>query len=97
MSEREEDTTYQLYEKTDLGLNLLKAKPGDVLTVTFPDDMDPRQMHAALLQMHEATNEIGVHIVGLTQGITMQHVPQKEMNRLGWYKLHDGQVPTDGE
>lgn len=96
-----ENTDYQLYEKADLGIRQISPSKGDILAVHFPADMDPAQMQAAAEMMRMNVEDWGINLICLTGGVQaygtdletlLKVIPKEEMNKLGWYNLHDRTV-----
>jgi hypothetical protein len=82
----EEQNPYDIYEKATIGFQKLKAGPGDIVVITFPENIDPRQMEAAALMFGERSKEMGIHIICTSQGITANDLSEAELNACGYYK-----------
>lgn len=85
MSE-EKKNPYEIYEKASISFQKLKAKPGDIVIIGFPENMDPRQLNAAAQMFGERSQEIGVHIICSVGNITVSDLPEAELNAAGYYK-----------
>lgn len=82
----EERNTYEVYEKATLAFEKLKAQKGDIIVVEFPSKINKRQMAATAELLGERSRELGVHILCVTQGITVRDLSEKTLNELGYYK-----------
>lgn len=85
----EERNPYEIYEKARTAMMKLEIKRGDVAVIYFPKDIDPLQMHAAAEHLGLAAEEMGATILCLRFGMTVEHLPEEEMNKLGWYRRDD--------
>ena len=83
----EERNPYELYENATIAFQKLKAQKGDVIVITFPENIDPRQLQAAAEMFSERSKEIGVHIICAAAGITVGNLPEAELNAAGYYRL----------
>jgi len=77
---------HKIYDRASLAFQKLSPKDGDVIVISFPADIEPLQMQlfAEGLQPHIPK---GVTILCSRSGVTIQNLPEAEMNALGWYKF----------
>jgi len=82
----------KIYDQAQLTFQRLRPQPGDVVAVSFPDDIVHEQMTKMADIFQTFAKEYDITVICLRQGITLQHVPEHRMNELGWFKF-DPQKP----
>ena len=73
------------YEQAKIAFKKLSLDPGDVVTVTLPDDILHEQMVAFSEVLGPLASEHSCSVIFLRAGITLNQVTVQEMNDLGWY------------
>ena len=77
---------YKVYNKATIAFQTLSPHAGDVVVITFPDDIHPTQMQLFAEQL-QPTIPDDVTILCTRAGVTVQSLPEAEMNKMGWYKF----------
>lgn len=79
---------YKVYDKATLAFQKLKPRDGDIIVITFPDDIQPQQMQNFAEQLQPQIPD-DVTILCTRAGVTIDNLPESEMNKLGWYKFNN--------
>lgn len=77
---------YKAYDKATLAFQKLSPHEGDIIVITFPDDIQPQQMQLFAEQLQPQIPD-DVTILCARAGVTIESLPELEMNNLGWYKF----------
>ena len=82
---------YKIYDNATLAFQKLDTREGDIIIISFPDDIHPNQMQmfAKQLQPHIPDD---VTILCTRAGVTVNSLPESEMNKMGWYKFDTSKV-----
>lgn len=73
------------YEQASVAFQKLSLTPGDIITVTLPDDILHEQMAAFSEILNPLGKEHGCSIIFLRKGVTLNQVTSQEMNDMGWF------------
>lgn len=82
------DDDYKTYDKATLAFQKLNPSEGDVIIITFPDDIHPQQMQLFAEQLQPQIPE-DVTILCTRAGVTIENFSEVEMNKMGWYKFNN--------
>ena len=82
---------YKTYDKATLAFQKLDPKEGDIIIINFPNDIHPAQMQLFAEQLQPQIPE-DVTILCTRAGVTVQSLPEAEMNKMGWYKFDTSKV-----
>lgn len=88
---------YEWYEKASIAFTKLSPKPGDIITVTVPANIDPQQAQMVALYLEEVIQDKlpdSVQVMVVQAGIEMKCLNADEMAKHGWYKLATGDTGT---
>ena len=83
---------YEIYEKATIAFQKLKVESGDVIVISFPEDIDPQQLQAAAMMFAERSQEIGAHIICAANNITVNTLTEAELNAAGYYRKEDDDI-----
>ena len=82
----EADIKAETVTRADLMFSKLSAKDGDIIVVTFPQNVEMEQMAAFAHYMEESIPD-GVTVFCTKEGVTLEHLPKEQLNALGWYNM----------
>jgi len=77
---------YKTYDKATLAFQKLSPMEGDIIVISFPKDIEPMQMQLFAEQLQPQIPD-DVTILCTRAGVTIQTLPEAEMNKMGWYKF----------
>lgn len=86
----DERKIYQPNESARVAVQKFSPTKNDVLVVRTPDNLDYKQMALLAEQWRPIAQETGCIIMFTTDGADIELFNEKEMNELGWFRLHDG-------
>ena len=85
------DDNYKTYDKATLAFQKLSVREGDVIVISFPADIEPAQMQLFAEQLQPNIPE-DVTILCTRGGVTIQNLPEAEMNKMGWHRFDTTKV-----
>ncbi len=75
-----------VYNRVSLAFTKLEVRDGDIVTISFPDDMAEEQMQQAASEILPAIPN-GATVLCLRDGMTLDVLHESDLNELGWYKF----------
>lgn len=79
----------KFYDQARVTFQKLTVRKGDLVTVSFPEDMTPLQVQSTVDYLGQLATEFGCAVVALGNGIQLDKLPEEQMNELGWFKAED--------
>ncbi len=89
----ETDIKNEIVDRTRVMMKKLKTRDGDMVVVTFKQDVPDQQIVAFSEYMTESIPD-GVTVVCTKDTVTMDHLPKDLLNSLGWYNINDHVGPS---
>lgn len=86
----DEKKVYDPGEAARIAVSKLSPGPKDIVLIRTPDNLDYRQMALLAEQFRPVCEQTGCAIMFTTDGTDVEMFKEKEMNELGWFRLHDG-------
>lgn len=80
------DNGYKIYEQAEIAFKKLKVNDGDIIIITFPSDIEPKQMELFGKQISPLIPE-DVTVLCTRSGVTVETLPKDVLNAAGWYKF----------
>ena len=84
----EKDIKNEIVERTRVMMKKFDTRDGDMIIVTFKEDVAQEQIIAFSQCMTESIPD-GVTVVCTKENVTMEHLPKDLMNKHGWYNIND--------
>jgi len=78
-----------IYERADVAFKKLEPHDGDIVLVTFPSDIDMKQIQAFAHYMEAAVPD-GITVFCTHDNVDMKVLPKEQLNALGWYNFNSG-------
>jgi len=82
---------YKIYDQAQIVLDKINPVEGDVIVISFPNDIEPAQRQAFAESMQPIIPD-DVTILCTREGVTVENFPESQMNKLGWYKFDKSKV-----
>lgn len=82
---------YKTYDHATLAFKKLSPHKGDIIIISFPDDIHPQQMQLFTEQLQPQIPD-DVTILCTRAGVSIKKLPEIEMNKLGWYRFDTTKV-----
>lgn len=79
------------YKSATLAFQKLNPSKGNVIVITFPADIIPEQMQVFANELQPNVPE-DVTVICTRLGITIEELPETQMNKFGWYKFDMSKV-----
>ena len=86
----EKRKVYGPNEAARVAMSKLSPTAKDIVLIRTPDNLDYRQMALLAEQFRPMCEQTGCAIMFTTDGTDVEMFNEKEMNELGWFKLHEG-------
>ncbi len=77
---------YKTYDQAEIAFKKLKVSAGDIIVITFPSDIEPKQMEMFGEQINPLIPE-DVTILCTRSGVTVETLSKDVLNAAGWYKF----------
>lgn len=81
-----DDTKHKIYESAKLTFVKLNLKPGNIVVIHFPHDIEPIQIYNTIECIRPLAEDFGVSVISLSTGISLSQVTEKEMKTNGWIR-----------
>lgn len=82
----DENIKRKIYESAKLTFTKLNLKPGNIVIIQFPHDIEPIQIYTTIECIRPLAEDFGVSLISLSNGIALSQVTEQEMKTNGWIR-----------
>jgi len=87
----EEESGYKTYDRAEIAFEKLQPDAGDLIVITFPPDIHPRQMEMFGENLNDLVPEDVTSLL-TRSGMKIELFDEAQMNKLGWHKFDSTKI-----
>ena len=82
----------KFYEQAKIAFQKISPNPGEIIAVTFPEDMSYTQIQTTVAYLQQLADEHQCGVMLLTQGTQIEILSDNQMAELGWQRVPKNRI-----